>query len=258
MREEKQMKKKTVNKRLIAYEVKNILGNPFIPIFGIGLPTLMLFLITKAAEEEVPKILVSEVNTQIFISLSSLIPMAVILIGYGANYAQELEKEIPLRMKLFGFSDRVILEAKLAAEFLVMTVGFFIYTAVAYCSLEMQVPKVTSALFLLFCLYLSGAFFLFFAHGVATFFRRFGPTYAVTMAVYFGIMILCGMMGIKTEQLPKALRALSKLLPMSYISNDFIGFWQGGSYSAVPLLQAFLFFGAVSGIVLYLSLRKRR
>ena len=79
------------------------------------------------------------------------------------------------------------------------------------------------------------------------------------MFVYFGSMILCGMMGIQTEQLPKALRRVASFLPMSYISSDFIEFWQGGSYNFGPMIQAFLFFGALCGLlVIYSNYKNRR
>lgn len=71
-------------------------------------------------------------------------------------------------------------------------------------------------------------------------------------------MILCGMMGVRTEQLPKALKTIAYTLPMTYVSNDFIDFWQGGSYNFVPLIQSFLFLGAIAGILLILSLYKNR
>lgn len=71
-------------------------------------------------------------------------------------------------------------------------------------------------------------------------------------------MILCGMMGVQTEQLPKALRFAAGFLPMSYISSDFIYFWQGGSYRFAPLIQSYLFLGGVAGILLLLSIKKRK
>jgi ABC-2 type transport system permease protein len=71
-------------------------------------------------------------------------------------------------------------------------------------------------------------------------------------------MIICGMMGVRTENLPAALQVIAGLLPMSYISNDFIIIWEGGSYQFAPLIQSFLFLAAVSGIILFLSLRKNK
>lgn len=251
------MKKKTCNRRLVMYEIRNLIGNPFIPFFGIVFPTMLLFLISKAAAEEAPAGMAAEVNTAIFISMSLIVPMAVLLLGYSATYSQELEKKIPLRMKLFGYSERSTLAARAAAQMIVLTIGLVIYTVIAYASLDMLVPRFASALCLIFCIYLVGVIFIILAHGVSNLVRKFGPTYAIMMLFYFGTMILCGMMGVKLEQLPKALQTVARLLPMSYMSTDFIDFWQKGSYNFVPMIQAFLFFGAVSGIILMISFRKK-
>lgn len=240
------------------YEIRNVLGNPFVYIFGIFFPIMMLFLITRVAEVEVPPAMLSEVKTEMFITMSLIIPMAVVMLGYSALYSQELQDEIPLRMELFGYSGRTTFFAKVIAQFVVMTSGLLIYTIVAYIGLDLQTPRVSSALCLIACLYLSAVIFFALAHGTALFFKKFGPTYAVMMSLYFGIMILCGMMGVRTPDLPKAAQYLAKLLPMSYISNEFIEFWTEGSYNFAPLIQSFLFFGAISGIVLILALRKER
>lgn len=252
------MKNKTCGKRLIQYEIRNLLGNPFVYIFGIIFPILLLFVITKAMETEVPEAALPQANTSVFITMTLIIPMAVVLLGYAANYSQELEKEIPLRMELFGYSGKSILLAKISAHGIVMAAGLALYTIVAYVALDLEKPRLSSALCLIFCLFLMGAIFFALAHGTATFFKKFGPTYAVMMALYFGFMILCGMMGVKTEMLPQAVQKISALLPMSYISSDFIEFWTEGSYNFVPMIQAFLFLGAVSGIILVLALQREK
>ena len=71
-------------------------------------------------------------------------------------------------------------------------------------------------------------------------------------------MILTGMMGIRTDQLPTVLQKIAATLPMTYISSDFIDFWQGGSYNFMPFLQSFLFLGALSGILLLYSLYRNK
>lgn len=252
------VKSKKCNKRLVIYELRNLLGNPFVYIFGIIFPILMLLIITRAIEAETAKEFIPYANTSVFISMSLIIPMAVIFLGYSANYSQELEKEIPLRMELFGYSQKSMMLSKIIAHFLVMAAGLVLYAAISYAVIDLQMPRAGSILCLLICHILLGLMFFALAHGVSVFFKKFGPTYAVMMGLYFGIMILCGMMGVKTDQLPKAARLIANLLPMTYISNDFIQFWREGSYNFVPLIQAFLFLGAVSGIVLVFALQKSR
>lgn len=252
------MVKKRCGRRLISYEIRNVLGNPFIYMFGVFFPVMMLFLITKSMQSEVPASMITKMNTSVFITMSLIIPMAVVLLGYSANYSQELEKEIPLRMQLFGFAPRTTLLAKIAAQLVVMTAASVFYVVVAYATIDLQVPRFSSALCLILCHIVLCAIFFALAHGVATLFKKFGLTYVIMMVFYFGTMVLCGMMGIRTEMLPGALQKLALLLPMSYISSDFIDFWKTGSYNFAPMIQAFLFFGAVTGIILLIALRRER
>ncbi len=252
------MKKKQLSLRLIQYELRNISGNIFIIIFGILFPIMMSALFSFVFKKQVPEEFYPDMVTGIFITMSMIIPMAVLLIGYAANYSQELEKEIPLRMNLFGYSERTMLAAKMIAYLIFTTGAFLLYGVSDSLLLELQVPKLSSAAVLIIALYVLSVIFFILAHGLASIFRKFGPTYGITMFLYFGFMILCGMMGVTVDQLPKAMKAVARLFPMSYISSDFVEFWQGGDYNYAPLVQSFLFFGAVSCIILVISMKKNQ
>lgn len=253
------MRAKRCNKRLIVYEMLNVIGNPFIAFFGIVFPVMMLMIITVSLKKQVPASMLQESNTAVFITMSLVIPMAVILLGHSANYSQELEKEIPVRLQLFGFRANSIMIAKVIAQTITLTAGLIFFSVFSYLFVDLQVPRLSSAVCLIVCLYVLGILYFLFAHALANILKKFGPTYSISMFLYFGIMLLCGMMGIQTEQLPKFLRGIASFLPMSYISSDFIDFWQEGSYNFGPLIQAFLFFGAVCGLLLlYANYRNRR
>lgn len=250
--------KKQLNLKLVQYELRNILGNMFVVFFGVVFPILLSALISYGVGNEVPPSSRTKVITSIFISMSLIIPMCILLIGYAVTYAQELEKEIPLRFSLFGFNQNTLLAAKIIANLIFMTGAFIIYVIAEIILLDLQVPKLSSAICLIVTLYLLSVVFMVLAHGIATLLRKFGPTYAVVMLLYFGFMILCGMMGMTVDSFPGWMQSLAKLFPMTYVSTDFIEFWQGGSYNFAPFIQSFLFFGAVSFIILILSLHKNR
>lgn len=252
------MKNNQLNLRLIKYEVRNIAGNMFVIFFGIFFPIIMSAIFSFVLKNQVSKAMYPKTITSIFITMSMIIPMAVLLIGYAANYSQELEKDIPLRMNLFGFSEKTLLIAKMIAYLIFTTAAFFIYVISDVIILDIQAPKVSSAICLILSLYTLSIILFVLSHGIATFFRKFGPSYAVSMLLYFGFMILCGMMGVTVDQLPKGLSTIAKALPMSYISSDFIEFWQGGTYNFAPLIQSYLFFGAVSFIVLIISMKRNQ
>ena len=252
------MKKKRLNWYLIQYELRNIIGNIFVVIFGVFFPIMMSVLFSVVFKQQVPKDYYSQMVTATFITMSMIIPLAVLLIGYAANYSQELEKDIPLRLNLFGFQEKTMLAARMVAYLIFTTAALILYIVTDVIFLDIIVPKPGAAFSLIACLYALSVVLFVLAHGLANLFRRFGPTYAVSMLLYFGFMILCGMMGLRVEQLPKVLKVIARTLPMSYISSDFIDFWQGGSYNFAPLIQSFLFFGAVSFLILIISIKKNQ
>jgi ABC-2 type transport system permease protein len=251
------MKTKQLSWNLIKYELRNISGNIFTIFFGIIFPIIMSVIITNAYLKDIPEHGRRIASTGVFITMSLIVPMAILLIGYAANYSQELEKEIPLRLNLFGFYQRSILIAKMIAHLIFLTGALIIYTAADVILLDISVPKVSSAVILILSLYLLAVILFILSHGIATFFKKFGTTYAVTMLLYFGFMIICGMMGLTVDQLPKWLQSVARAFPMTYISSDFRDFWKSGEYNFAPFIQSFLFFGAVSGILLFLSIRKQ-
>ena len=250
------MKKLTL--RFVGYELRNAVGNWFSVFFGVAFPILMSLLISKAFAGEMPAESVPAFETGVFISMSLVVPMATLLIGYAANYSQELEKEVPLRLRLFGCPEGVLLGAKMIANLIFVTAALAVYTAADILLLRIEPPAAGSALLLVFSIYLLALILFVLAHGVATLFGRFGPTYAVTMTLYFGFMIICGLMGVPVERLPAGVQAAANVLPMTYIGNDFAGFWQGGSYDFGPLVLSFAILGAISFATLLLGLWKRR
>lgn len=249
---------KRCNRSLIMYEVRNIAGNIFVHLFGIGLPILLSLFISSVASKDVPEFMKQRVVTSVAITMSLIIPMAIMLIGYAANYAQEVERNVPTRMYLFGFSEKSMMLAKAIAQLIFLTGAMLIYMVAEVLFLDIQKPALLSFLFLLACLYLVGILFFLFAHGISNLLKKFGPTYAVTMTMYFLIMILSGMMGMGSDQLPEPMKTIAYTLPTTYISNEFIDFWQGQHYNFMPLIQSFLFFGTLAGIVVMLSLYQKR
>lgn len=252
------MKQKQLNWRLIQYELRNVAGNIFVIFFGVLFPILMCALFSVVIKRQVPESVYPQAVTSIFITMSMIIPMAVLLMGYAANYSQELEKDIPLRLSLFGFRERTMLAARMVAYLIFLTAAFLLYMLSSMLMIDILVPALGSALSLIAALYALSVILFILAHAIATIFQKFGPTYAVAMFLYFGFMILCGMMGISVDQLPKVMKAVARVFPMSYISSDFVDFWQGGSYNFAPMVQSYLFFGALSLIILILSIRKKQ
>ena len=248
--------KKKCSFSMILYELRNINGNFMPHFFGIVFPNMMCLLFSKTIGSQVPEEMRQEVMTSIVLSMSLVMPMSIMFLGYGALYSQEVERGIPLRMQLFGYSPRSGLAAKIIAHLIFLTIAFVVFGFFQVIVMDISRPAVASFICLIFSLYLLGVIFLVLAHAIAGTFKKFSITFGISMFLYFIIMMLTGMMGVKTEQLPKALQKIARMFPMTYVSNDFADFWQGGNYNFMPFIQSFLFLGAVSGIVLLFSLHK--
>jgi ABC-2 type transport system permease protein len=248
------MNTKLFNLGLIKYEFRNLIGNIFTIIFGVFFPIGMTLFFGTAMIGQVPENAKDIFITTIFITNSVIIPLASILVGYSAVFSQELDKNIPMRFRLFGYSEKIVLISKICAHLIFMTISLILYTVVICSLLKVQVPALSSALILIVSLYLLSTFFFILAHGIALYFKKFGPTYAVTMILYFAIMILSGMFGVQAKDFPEGVKAVAYTFPTTYICGEFIDFWKGGSYNFVPYIQSFIFFAAVSCIILFMSI----
>ena len=244
------------NKRMILYELRNVKGNFFTLFFGIAFPIAFSILMPSIIMRDIPESEQSKAIITVFVTMSMVIPMAVMLIGYAANYVQEVESEVPLRLDLFGIQPKKLFAAKLTAHLIFITIAFILYFLVDCIVLDIPMPASHVIILWISCLYLLAIIFFMMAHGITTIVKKFGITFGITMILYFSFMILCGMMGITVEQLPKALKSIALLLPMSYISRDFVKIWEGGSYDYAPLIQSFLFLAAIAGILVLLGIRK--
>ena len=97
----REKRRKLVTWSMIAYELRNVTGNPFIHIFGVGMPVLMSILIARMAVDQMGAAMARTVQTSVFLGIGVLIPMATILMGYSVMQAQDLERGIPVRLRRF-------------------------------------------------------------------------------------------------------------------------------------------------------------
>lgn len=244
---------------LFIYELRNVFGNWYVLFFGILFPIVMAILISMASLKNLPEAMRQDAVTGIVLGFAQVIPMAGIFLGHVALYSKELEDRIPVRMQLFGFSQRSILIAKLQSQMMFQTIALLLHFGVLYPVLGYSLPSLPKSLLYFGLLYVLGVIYFVFAHGIANLFRKFGPAYGVSMGLYFAFMILGGIMGIPVEALPRPLRALANLLPITHISKPaVVDLWQGASYNFAPVSQALLFFGALAVAVLFSSVFYRR
>ncbi len=243
--------------QLIQFQMRNVIGNPYVHIFGIGLPVLLAMLITRIACMELQgNTAIIMVSTSVYLGMGTLIPMAVLLMGYAVSYAQELSKGIPERMHLFGFKNSVLFCSCAIAQMLFLLIALVIFFLTGIIISGIKIPTVSGLISYILCIFFFSMICLTLAHGIASICRNFGKTYCVCMILYFAFMILGGMMGIQYEDLPKWAQHAAKLLPVTYINKDFYQIWVGKQYNFMPMIQSFLFFGAISVILLFIALKR--
>lgn len=240
--------------KLLRYEIRNIKGNIFAIFFGIVFPIIMSLIISKVHLNQVPDVAKEYAMTNVFLTMSMMVPLALIIICYGSNYALELEKEIPIRMTLFGFKERQLFISKFFAYLIFTIFSVLIYVVADILILDLQKPNIYMLLIYIVTMLIMSLLFFMIAHGIAMFCSKYGSAFATCMFVYFGIMILCGMMGITVEQLPSSIKKIAYLLPMSYVSSEFVDSWSKGGYNCRSLIFSFLFLFVVASIILTVGL----
>ena len=76
---------KNLNLRMILYELRNINGNFMPHFFGIIFPNLMSLLLSKTIGGQMPAQVRQSMATSIMLTTSMIIPMAIMLLGYGCS-----------------------------------------------------------------------------------------------------------------------------------------------------------------------------
>ncbi|GBU10412.1 hypothetical protein AwErysi_00280 [Erysipelotrichaceae bacterium] len=252
------MRKKTFFP-LFKYEFLTTINNFFTPFFGIAFPVLMGLLLTQTVPFNVPDNLKAEVATSIIISVSISAVFSVMLVAFPSSYSQDVENNIAYRIELFGFSHANIILAKLLAHYIILTFSLLIFIATMMLTTTLLIPKLSVFLIYVFCLYLLASILFVFSYSVSNIFKKFSYTYAVTLGLFFLFMLISGMMGVSASNLPHILKFISSTFPFPYISTDFIDYWTIGfsGYNFAPLIQGYLFFAAITGVIYFISSRKK-
>ena len=145
------MKKKCTLK-MVLYELRNLNGNLMPHFFGIVFPNLMCLLLPKTIGSQLPEEIRNEVTTSVMLSMAMVIPMSIMFLGYGSLYSQEVERGIPLRMRLFGYEEKDNIKAKIAAHLILLTIALVIFGVLQVCITKVPSPAFRSFLCLLISL----------------------------------------------------------------------------------------------------------
>jgi len=251
---------KTITWQKILFELKSVAGNPFINIFGVAFP---IFLACVIAQEIMGEVgdgqIAKEATTQVFLSLGTIIPMATVLMGYAVSHSLEIEKGISERMSLFGISLMETVLNRIISQLIYMAGSFFVFFTIGVLGGYILMPDAKGIIIYTVCIIVLTVLLFVLGHGISTLCRKFGLTYFIAMVTYFALMIFSGMMGISYDQFNKGMQMIAKLIPITCMNqSDFVKAWLGGSYNYGPIVQAFLFMMAVTGILLFLAIKRER
>lgn len=245
-------------KRYVKYELLNSLGNFFSILFVIIFPIVMTLLFYSIFNQQIPANHLAQFSTQLFVTNLLISPLAVIYIGFAALFSQEIEKEVTVRMALFGYSEKKQMQAKFLAQAIMSSVSIFIYIVAVIPFLELPVPTAFGLIvFVIGICLLSFSLFLA-AYGICLLMKKFSTTFGLVMSTYFLIMILSGMMGIQTNQLPKSIQSIAKLLPTTHMIQDMPKLWEKTTYNLMPMIQSMLFLFALSVLLYFAGIQSRK
>lgn len=243
---------------LLTYEVRNILGNFFIPLFGIAMPIFMGAIIPKGILGDVPEAYQEQVLYAIILSMSVMIPMCVGLIGYAASYSLEIEKDIPLRMKLFGYSNQTYILYKILGQILVVTVTFLVYFLVMSLIHGIQIKSLPGTLVYFAFQYLFTLAFLMISHALADLNGKFGQTYAMVMILFFFFLFISGSMGMSYQDFPPFMKAIADQFPLTHFSNAAFDIWTFKLKNYGPLIQTTLVLLFAASLFLLWSIYRQK
>lgn len=245
---------------LYKYEIISAFNGGFTPVFAFIFPIVMGSIIATTVGGSAPADIQLQIRTNIIMIIALTIPMANMLMSFPLNFAQEYENGTLFRMKLFNISEKKVLAVKLATSFTWLTAGLLTYGIVMPLIFDILTPALSSLLIFIGCIYLFALILLVFSYSIASIIKKFGGTYAITMAVYFLMMILSGMMGSQPSNLPEPLKSIAYSLPPAYIYEDFGTYWTTGfsGYNFAPLVQSFVLIGAIAGIFYIIQLYVNR
>jgi ABC-2 type transport system permease protein len=150
----------------------------------------MAILITRISISEIPDASVMKMlSTSIFLGIGAMIPMATILMGYAVRQAQDLEKGIPERMRLFGIRNRVTICNRAVSELIYMAAAFGLYFLAGILFMNLEAPVLSGFVLYAVCMLFFSIMCFMLGHAVAALAKRFSLTYCIVMMVYFACMI---------------------------------------------------------------------
>lgn len=244
--------------RYLILEFKNILGNFIGIFFGFIFPVLLANIIIFSRKSEIPPQFVSDFKVTIFITMISIIPLSLALVGFPALFSQETEKGVTRRMVLFGYGITKQLINKLISNIVVIFIAVGVYFfSVGYMN-DIKLPSAYSLFILLVSLFIISIDFYMITFAITWWLKKFSYVYGVTMVLYFIVMILTGMFGVSSEKFGTIIYGIAKCIPITLFAKTLIKNWSASFYSLGNYVWVLIGFTIFSFLLFLLSKKTSR
>lgn len=247
-----------MNKYILKYEAKQFMKNYAGIFFGMIFPILIGSLVIIGVTSNIPESAINEVKKSILLTINTIGPLSIFLIGFSSIFAKDLEEGVYDRLELFSIIHLQMAKYKFIVYYIFYMISNVLYFAIMVNAFDIDISFVSIAKHTGYVSLIVISLF-FIAYALCLFTKKFSVAYYVSMILYFALMILGGMMGIAVEDLPSGLKNIAKLLPTSHFSSvDYIkevGANGGLNYS---FLQSIIVFIILSIILFELALYKNR
>jgi|SRR5690625_1770949 len=245
-------------KKEIIYEVKNILGNIFTIIFGFIFPTLMTIILYNAIKADINITDINYLKIHLFVSNAVMIPLAIVFVGFVALFSQEIEKGVVLRMSLFGYTEKRQLKAKFISQLIVVFISLLLYSIIIIPVLKIPEINMLGFVYILISYLILTVLFFIIGFSISLLTKRFSVSFGITMSLYFIIMILSGMMGVSSDDLPFLLKQISYVLPTNHLIKNSYNLWNNIGFELTGLIISFIIFIIISTVLYFIAFKNRK
>ncbi|MGX7144418.1 ABC transporter permease [Facklamia languida] len=247
-----------MNKHIFNYEMKLVLTNYSCLFFGLVFPLLMGALVVMMLNVQVPEPFREPAKQSVLFTMNIISPLSIFLIGHATITAKDMEEGVYDRLELFSIKQFTLARYKFLAYFLFFLVCNLIYFTVMVWVFDIPASVIEILRHLGYVTLLNiGCFFI--AYAICLFTKKYSISFAITMAIYFAIMIFSGMMGIRVEDMPEGLQKIVSILPTSHFSSyDYLKEIQTGTINASFLIGLLVLVGLSMALMALAIFKQRR
>ena len=246
-----------MNKYILKYEMKLLLKNYSCIFFGLFFPLIMAFLVIQGATSNIPAEYLLNAKKSILLSINIIAPLSIFLVGHATISAKDMEDGVYDRLELFSLDQFQMARYKFFAYLIFFLVCNVVYFGITIPVLNIDISLIEIIRHTLYILAICISSF-FIAYSICLFTKKYSLSFGLSMASYFLTMILSGMMGVQVEDMPEAIKPISKILPTSYFSSmEYIDDISKGVIN-FSFIQGLLTMVLLSLILFALAVRKNK